>query len=199
MGPDDLPARPEVHEEVVHRVGDLAIDRRSDLRTVGPVDLDPVVTGRVVAGRHDHPGRGIQVPHSECGQWGRRRPGDRHRIEATGAQGIGDLCRELPRATPGIVGDHDGSHGVGSGLLHEHPRRRQGGDRRHESVHPVGTDPDGRPQAGCSEVQSSIEEPVDGAPVLLVDEGEQPGAVIGVGVGRVPPAGPIHRRCPVPR
>ena len=82
----------------VDRPGDLGVDRRDDLGTVGAVELQAVVGGRVVARRDDEAGGGAHLADGEDRDRRRHRPLGQPDRDAVARDHLGAVLRERARA-----------------------------------------------------------------------------------------------------
>ena len=190
--------------EPVDALGDLAIHRVDDLRAGGEEHLVAVVGRRVVRGRDDHAGGGLDAGD---------RPGQhRRRLDARVEHGADAHRGEHPRRVEreqialatSVVRDHDAApRGVRDrpGLLaveqpSPEPRR---GLADHQPVHPHRTGADGGAEAGGAELQPAGE-PVGefgGGQLIdrrlidrrLIDRSSR----VGIGRGPLDQIGQFHR------
>ena len=141
---------------LVDLVDDLLIDRRCDLRSVGPVDLVAVIFLRIMRGRDHHAGDGSH-PADRVAQFRRRTEivEDEH-MQAVGAEYVRCDLGELLGVVAAVIGNADAD--VVAGRLFKNIVGQPLG--RHADsifVHPVGSDSHDASESSGAELQILVE------------------------------------------
>ena len=100
-----------------HAFDDRLVVRRHDLAARGPVHLDRIVAGRIVAGRHHDPARALLVADQERKLRGAAIVVQEIDLEPRGDHDAGTQLGKVPRVVPRVIGDCTGQLALASQFL----------------------------------------------------------------------------------